>query len=354
MSRKVILLGAWPPPYGGVAIFTSTLFEYIKDYGVKLWIYGGKEIEDSRIRFIKYKRLGIIPQLIKDAFKARIADSSHFLVEHPNLVLVPSWVFSKLLLRFEWLKIIHDGSLPSRYKGFSPVQKLLFKLAIRSVNEFIVVNDNINSWLCNEIKVKQKVSTINALLPLPHRSFSASLPAEIERSFARYSKRVCSTGVFIPSYGFKQVADSLEKIRQESGENIGLIIIDGTFICDESYRSEVLRQREWITVLENMPHPLVLQIFKQSDVFVRGFRFEGYGLSRIEAIWCGTPVVAAQGEESRGMLLYDYGDEEELIRQIKKTLFNPPEQEVQKWARQFQLEAEENLRRWMRVLGLSS
>jgi glycogen synthase len=352
MGRKIVLLGPYPPPYGGVAIFTASLFDFTKDQGVKLWAAGEKLPSKPNVSPINYRRLGLIPLMLEDGFRARIIDSFHFLVEYPHPMMVPVWVLLKLVLRFEWVKVVHDGSLPSRYDGFNLIQKLLFRIIISSVDEFAVVNDRLNSWLREAIKVRQKVTTINALLPLQGDQYNAPLPAEIERAITPHKKRIVSTGIFIPSYGFKHVAESIERIRRETGEDIGLILIDGAFMNDPAYRSEVLHQRHWITVLEKVPHPQVLQIFKRADLFVRGFRYEGYGLSRIEAIWCGIPVVAAQGEESRGMLLYDFGDEEELIRHIKKALFDPPRLEIQKWADQFQREAEENLRRWVKLIGL--
>src|SRR6267143_1372349 len=64
------------------------------------------------------------------------------------------------------------------------------------------------------------------------------------------AKRVCSVGVFFPSYGFKDVAQAVERLRDRTGEDIGLILLDGGFVRDESYRTEVLRDRDWITVLE--------------------------------------------------------------------------------------------------------
>jgi hypothetical protein len=37
MTQKKVLLGPYPPPYGGVATFSSALFEFTKDKGVELW-----------------------------------------------------------------------------------------------------------------------------------------------------------------------------------------------------------------------------------------------------------------------------------------------------------------------------
>ena len=85
---------------------------------------------------------------------------------------------------------------------------------------------------------------------------------------------------------------------------------------------------------------------------VRAVVREGYGISRVEATWAGLPVVATRAGETRGMLLYDFGDVEGLARQLKSALFAPPRGEVGRWAEQFRLEAEENLRALEKVLGL--
>jgi glycosyltransferase involved in cell wall biosynthesis len=352
-SRKIVLLGPYPPPYGGVAIFTSALFEFTKGEGVELWAAGDDVPQSPNVSPINYRRLGLIPLVIKKGFKARILDSFYFLIEYPNPVMVPLWALLKLVLRFEWVKVVHDGSLPSRYSSFGFIRKLLFRLSVSLVDEFVVVNDGINEFLSNEIDVRQNVRTVNALLPLPEGETGAALSSELEPVLAQYDRRVISTGVFIPSYGFAHAAEAVERIRRETGENVGLILIDGLFARDDDYRAEVLQGRDWITVLENVPHPQVIQIFRRSDVFLRGFRHEGYGLSRIEAVWCGIPVIAAMGKESRGMLLYNFGDLDALVAHLRKALFDSSATDIEQWSAVFQREAEENLERWKRIMKLA-
>jgi glycosyltransferase involved in cell wall biosynthesis len=142
----------------------------------------------------------------------------------------------------------------------------------------------------------------------------------------------------------------VESIRRESGLNIGLLLIEGSFAHDEDYKSEVMQQRDWIIVLRDIPHSQVLQILKRSDVFVRGVAFESYGLSRVEALWSGAPVVATSVGETRGMLLYDFGNEEELIQQIKKALFNPFSEDIKVWGDYFSREANHNLMAVIRLI----
>jgi len=333
-----------------VAIFTSALFEFTRASGVQLWTAGEQVPTGPGIRRLGYKRLGLFPILLVAGFKARIVDSFYFLVEYPNPVMVVLWVLLKSLLRFDWVKVVHDGSLPTRFGGFGRLRKMLFKLSVKTADEFVVVNDCLNRFLREEIGVTQKVTTVNPLLPIPDSEKQAALPPGIESAFAQYEMVVVSTGVFIPDYGFEHAALAVERLRRETGTDIALILIDGVFARDEVYRHTVLAGRDWITVLEKVPHAQVLEIFRRSKVFIRGFRYEAYGLSRIEAIWCGIPVIAAMGGENRGMLLYEFGELDLLTSHLRQALFSLSPQETERWADIFQHQAENNLERWRQIL----
>jgi glycosyltransferase involved in cell wall biosynthesis len=346
MSRKVVLLGPYPPPYGGVSIYTGALFGFLKGRGLHLWTYGDVEVRGPRVRFMRDKRLELVPLLLREGRGARLADCTHFLFEYPS-ALVPLWVILKRLLGFEWVKIVQDGSLPSRHRRFSPLRRALFRLAARSVTEFVVLNEELRGWLREEVGVKQNVSLVKNLFPVAYRDAPSALPPELESAlapYARRAKRVCSVGVFIPDYGFLHVAESVERLRRETGEDIGLVLLDGDFASDERYRREVLGGREWIVVLKNVAHPFVFEVFRRSDAFVRAFGLDSYGLSRVEAIWCGLPVVATRSGETRGMLLYDFGDVDALTAQLSRALSGGHKQETAEWAARYQREAEENLK----------
>jgi glycosyltransferase involved in cell wall biosynthesis len=182
---------------------------------------------------------------------------------------------------------------------------------------------------------------------------NAEIPVEFQQAlvgFRSCQRRIISIGAFIPVYGFKDVAEAVEKIRNESGVNIGLLLIDANFARDERFRADVLDGREWITVLEEAPHFAIYSILREGDVFVRGFQRESYGISRIEALWSGTSVVATNVGETRGMRLYEFGDTPELIRQIKESLAQPFTSEAHDAAERFHIEAAENLDRYLKII----
>jgi glycosyltransferase involved in cell wall biosynthesis len=355
MSKRIILFGPLPPPYGGVATYMKSLVEHFRESNVRVWTYGGAKPNNPRVRFVAHRRLGTFWALIAEGRAARILDASHFHLEYPNPLLLPVWLTLKRLLRFEWYKNILDGSLPKRYPGFGVMQRWLFHRALNSVDEFVVVSEDLRRWLKEEINVRQVVTVIPCLVPTPGNDEHPPLAVETKKqlgSYLSHAKRICSIGVFYPSYGFLDVAKAVQALREETGNDIGLVLLDGAFVRDESYRDEVLQDREWITVLEKVANPEIYEILKRSDVFVRAFADESYGISRIESLWCGTPVVATRAGETRGMLLYDAGDVGQLIDRLQSVLFTPVLEDLDRWAALYQREAEGNLQSLAGVLGV--
>lgn len=343
MNKKVVILGPYPPPHGGVSIYVAALFRRLEARGLNLWTYGEEEISGARVRFMHDKRREIVPLVLREGRGARVADCTHFLLEYPS-ALVPVWVILKRLLGFEWVKIVQDGTLPSRHARFSRTRRALFRLAARNATEFVVLSEELRQWLRVEVGIRQNVSLIKNLFPAPETE--GALPASIEEALAgvmRRAKRVASVGVFIEEYGFLHTAEAVERLRRETGEDLGLVLFDGGFASDPAYREEVLRGREWIIVLRSVEHANVFRILSRCEAFVRGTSAEGYGLSRVEAIWCGLPVVATRAGETRGMLLYDFGDVDALTSQLRLALSGEHTRETKEWAGRYRREAEENL-----------
>ena len=284
-------------------------------------------------------------------------DASHFHLEHPNALLVPVWLLLISLFRIEWVKMIFDGTLPSRYQEFNKTQRFLFRLAIRRVAEFVVVHEDLAHWLREEIKVTQPITIIPCLIAPPAEAQTRRLSTGLDEALARYltaEKKICSIGAFVSTYGFKDVAQAVDELRTETGLSLALLLVAGGFAQDDRYRDEVLAGRDWITVLADVSNDDVFPILKSSDVFVRGNVEEGYGISRVEAIWSGLPVIATNVGETRGMLTYEFGDLESLKEQLQRALFQQESNDLREASTMFHQEAERNLNNVKRVLGLTN
>jgi len=334
----------------------EALVAHLRGSNIRVWTYTGENSQDASVRFVAHRRLGTLRALIAEGGNARILDATHFHLEYPNPLLLPIWLLLKRLLGFQWYKNILDGSLPKRYPQFGGMQRWLFHRGINSVDEFVVVSDDLRRWLQEDLNVRQPVTVVPCLLPPPTEASSAlsNETAELLERYISCDRRVCSIGVFFSSYGFKHVAEAVDELRQRTGEDFGLLLLDGGFVRDESYREEVLKDRDWITVLEKVPNSEINEILKRSDVFVRAFADESYGISRIEALWAGIPVIATRAGETRGMLLYDFGDVSHLIDHLHSVLIDEVPPEMNSWPNVYRKEAEENLQSLARLLSIDA
>jgi len=357
VSQNIRILGPVPPPYGGVSVYVDRIRQRLRNNGIRIWSYPYKSDQQANTTFFHHRRLGIIPLVFRDGYATRVLDASHFHLEHPNVFLVPVWLLLIRLFRIEWIKMIFDGTLPSRYQQFNKTQRILFRLATHRVAEFVVVHEDLAHWLHEEIKVVQPVTIIPCLIaPLPD-ALTKRLSTGLNDALVRYlsaEKRICSIGAFVPTYGFKDVAQAVDELRTDTGLALELLLVAGRFAQDDRYREEVLNGRDWITVLEDVSNDDVFPILKSSDVFVRGNVEEGYGISRVEAIWCGVPVVATNVGETRGMLTYEFGDIGSLKAQLRLVLFEGKPDDVSAASAMFHQEAERNLEDLKRVLGLTN
>lgn len=355
VSRKTRILGPVPPPYGGVSVYVDRLRQRLKDEGIQIWSYPHKAANEAGVTFFRHRWLGIVPLVFRDGYGARVLDASHFHLEVPNEILVPLWLLLIRAFRIEWIKMIFDGTLPSRYQQFNRIQKLLFRLSTLRAAEFVVVHDDLARWLRKEIKVTQRVTTIPCLVAPPEEVQHKALSSQLEKRLVRYfgaAKRICSVGAFVPTYGFKDVADAIEALRRETQMDLALLLVAGTFAQDDLYRARVIDGRDWITLLEDISNDDVFPILRSSDVFVRGNIEEGYGVSRVEAIWSDIPVVATNVGETRGMLIYEFGDMNALEGQLRHALFDARPGDLDETSAIFHREAEQNLKDLKRVLGL--
>ena len=81
-------------------------------------------------------------------------------------------------------------------------------------------------------------------------------------------------------------------------------------------------------VLDYIPAPDLPALYRAAEVFVQPSRFEGFGMPILEAMACGTPVIAARGSSldeigGSAALRFDSEDATELATQITSLLVQP-------------------------------
>jgi len=348
VKQNAILFGPLPPPYGGVSVFMSLICNAVTERGGTVWSYKGPG-SGSGVLLVDHRRFGHIRQLAREPRGSRISDSTHFHVEYPSVILLPLWLAAKSLFGFYWIKVIHDGTLPMRFAKFNWLQKKLFHLALGKVDEFVVASPELNDWLADVVRFTGRITTIPTLLPPKTKAGKPEVYLALE-GLAAHERTVCSIGVFLPSYGFDKIANAVEIYRNETGEDVGLLLIDACFERDEGFKTQTLNGRDWVSVAENVPHENIADVLGRCDVFIRAVENESIGLSKIEALWCGVPVVSSNTGEKRGMLVYDFDDIDGICRHMRTVFNGGSAPDADKWAEYFRNKAERNFQDFVAVI----
>ncbi len=349
---RSILFGPLPPPWGGVSVFMSLIREPARQRGAAVWSYSGHEAPVPGVRYVNHRRFGHIGAVLRHGRGARIVDSTHFHLEYPNPLLLPLWLMAKRLLGFRWVKIVHDGTLPGRAKAFGPLRRWLMHRALAGADELIVYHDELERWLRDTAGPAARIDFLPFLLPPPAdwgRDGGPQLNDVLDRS-SRHTRVVASVGVFIEYYGFEHVVQAVERLRRETGEDIGVLLVDGGFAADDGYRQRITAGRDWVHIAERVDHPALGCVFKQADVFVRACSAESFGLSRVEALWSGVPVIGTDTGETRGMLLYQFGDVDALTNLLAGVFRGETAADAGHFAEMFRRGSEHNLEQYLTMI----
>jgi len=352
---KVILFGPWPLPYGGVAVHMRDLFENLKLSGmpVKVLAFGDfkpmhgiqkfKFLPLYRYRWALFRALGT----------ASCGDIVH---KHSILTAYPVGHEKQIrdflrIIRFKkllWIETVHDETLITRYGAFPRETIREFPSYLLQAFKIIVISEKLKVFLVGIGIPEEKISVINSLLPFQPPPTDIDIPEKINVFLDSHSPVITTSGAFSCLYDIKTVVQAFINLKQNF-PTAGLVLIVPGFTRDEVYEKEVVslinQAQADIMLLEDIERTKLLYILKHSSLFIRGVLEESFGLSKIEAILMGTPVVATDAGETRYMTIYKYGESTDLYEKIKTVLKKNLKQDLEEARIFFRKTADENLRR---------
>ena len=153
-----------------------------------------------------------------------------------------------------------------------------------------------DSLLAHHVVPIEKITVVhNGVHPaLTHRADPGS-DVEVSKILKRSSgecTEILHVGSTIPR---KRIDDLLRIFSAVRKHRVGsrLIRVGGQFTDDQERLARELGIREDIDVLEKLPATLLAAIYRRSSVLLQPSEAEGFGLPVVEALACGTPVIAS-------------------------------------------------------------
>jgi glycogen(starch) synthase len=307
---KLLLIGPFPPPHGGVSVHVLTLKGLLEKSGIPCHVLNINRGAPSSDKYLSIRGpLHFIAVLSRYSLRGW---SFHVHINGHN---VKSWLVALTaglvgMTGPAAMLTIHSGMSPA-YLNDRRCGRLLAWAVCKFYRHIIAVNSEIKDVLCSLSVPEGRIEILPAFLPAS--AASAELPADFE-SWSRAHHPVISTALFYrPEYGFELLAQAISALRRKH-PRLGCIVMG-----DSDSRPEGLPP--YLFAVGDVTHESCLAVIARSDIFVRPTFSDGDAISVREAIALGTPVVASDVvSRPAGTLCFKTGDVSDLVSKVESVL----------------------------------
>lgn len=313
---KVLLVGPFPPPHGGVSVHVATLQEHLRKSGIAcrvLNISRDAPRSDSYISIRGSWHLMIL--LLRYSFEGW---SLHVHINGHN---VKSWFVALAAGLAGAIGRRARGAMLTIHSGMSPAYlnsrrfaRFLAWVTCGFYRHIIAVNSEIGESLRSLPVPEKRVEILPAFFSTP-----AAL-RQLPDGFQEWSQShdpVLSTALFFrPEYGFSLLVQAISELRRKH-PRLGCVVMG-----DSESRPEGLQPH--VFAIGDVSHESCLAVIARSDVFVRPTFSDGDAISVREALALGTPVVASDVvPRPAGTLCFTTGDARDLALKLESLLCRP-------------------------------
>lgn len=327
-KMRLIILGALPPPRGGVTTHVERLIPYLEEAKIRyvIWDYSRWRKESKHVISLRSEPLKLVASLLK----MEEVKVSHCLLSSVSFSRLMFCLFLKLTgIR---LTITLVGSPKEMIDNNSLKLHYVLVLA-RFSSHIIVVNRDFQKVLVNHGISENKVSTIPAFIPFKNNAFTERPISKGMVDFCVRRKPLIVTYAYGPLfyanedlYGldlFVQLARGLSTDFPQAG-----FVVVIPEISNESYFRKVRRDIEendlepvFSFVIGN--HFSFVPFLQYADLFIRATNTDGDALTLREALYCGVPSVASDVcRRPEGTILFRNRDISDLCRAVREALHN--------------------------------
>ncbi|MFP2957879.1 spore coat polysaccharide biosynthesis glycosyltransferase ExoO [Myxococcus sp. 1LA] len=319
---RVLLVGDYPPPHGGVAVHVQQLHGFLRGRGVDVKVLdigkGGRPAPD------------VIPARGAAPFALRLARhvATGWTVHvHTSGNNPKSWLLAGMVGGMPGPKsprviTLHSGLLPD-YLAASATRRNFARLALAGYARVMAVSTAVKSALVACGVPEEKIEVLPAFCASQVRP--GPVPAAVEA--ARSRRRVLLSMAHHPSpvYGRALMFRALRELAR-TWPDVGLALF-GPGLDSEAFIRDVREARvaSHLEVLGELEHAAALGLIARSDAFVRPTTHDGDSISVREALTLGVPCVASdvcvRPEPTR---VFAAGDAVDLARVIREAVAAGP------------------------------
>jgi glycosyltransferase involved in cell wall biosynthesis len=322
---KILQLGPYPPPHGGVQTHVVALVDFLRERRIDCDVVNLTRFRRSSENGIYYpaNSFSVMRHLVSHTYDIiHLHIGGRIWLRQLGLMLACS-----VLPNTKCVFTFHSGGYPSSSEGRSAHARTLRAFVLRRFDGLIAVNEEIAQFFRALGVEAQRIHVISPYLGFGATALrQSSLPAEVSNFFAGHNPVLISVGGLEPEYDVGLQMKALGIIRTRHPQ-AGLLVV-GSGSLDVMIRKEagLLPYAEHILISGDLAHGATLQALQRSDVMLRTTWYDGDAISVREGLHFGVPVIAADnGMRPNGVHLISDRNLDELVQAVEKILTSAPE-----------------------------
>ncbi|MDT7603140.1 MAG: hypothetical protein QOF61_1137 [Acidobacteriota bacterium] len=311
---KVLQLGPYPPPYGGVQVNLVAIRRHLRSRGhscavVNITRHRKAEGDDIYYPETAAQLLRLLRRLRYDIIHLHIGGGI------PTRLLALAFACATVA-RGKSVLTFHSGGYPTTPAGQSARPLTLRGFVFRRFDRIIAVNPQIT-----EMFQRFGVAPARIRLIAPHATSmppsDAALPTPLESFFASHSPVLVTVGLLETHYDLALQIDALGRVR-ERFNNAGLVVIgSGSIEAELRQRIASKPYAGHVLLCGDVEHGATLRAISQSDLFLRTTLYDGDAISVREALHLAVPVIATDnGMRPQGVNLIPVADADALVAAV--------------------------------------
>jgi glycogen synthase len=316
---RVLLLGPYPPPHGGVETNVVAIRSFLLKRGIPCAVINITRHRKAEADEIYYPKgagqlLRLLVRLRYDLLHLHVGGLLSRRVLRLGLTcsLIPC---KRTVFTF------HSGGYPSTPQGRSTDPHSFDGLVLRRFDRLIAVNEEILQFFLKLGVPHERVRVI-----APHsfpegESYAGPLPEPLATFFTEHRPVFISAGQLEPEYDLPIQIEALARVRA-SFPNAGLVLLGhGSLEQDLRNRIEADLSAADILLSGDIPHAAAMQAISRADLMLRTTLYDGDAISVREALHLGTPVIATDnGMRPADVRLVPTSSVQALQQAIEQTL----------------------------------
>lgn len=327
--ERVILVGRYPPPFGGVSVHVYRLRELLLAKGIKCTVLAVQSKPQTSENVISIRA---IHKWLRVFIRYKCAVHIHVsTLDVRNAISIAAASLLSALTRNKLLITVH-GTAGIEVSRFDTLRKLLLRTSLVGVYHYIAVGPPVQQNLQKLHVDAEKMSIVPAFFPpVPRIEDSVEIPQDI-RDFMRKRTPVLTANAYAVDfhndedlYGMDLCVDLCSNLRQ-AYPKLGLVFCISNVTHDD-YLTGLQNKIAASNLQDNflfVTHSYNFYVFlMQGDLFLRPTNTDGDAISVREALYFKVPTVASDAvPRPQGVILFKSRNIDDLTAKVHDALDN--------------------------------